>query len=136
MPWATRDPIVAHASPAGALQVLLVEDDPLVAEVICGLLQVQGHAVNHAAHALAALSRLAEAGTQLILLDLDLPGIDGLSLLRLIRQQGHCQPVLVVTARRDPDLVAQVTLAGAEGLLHKPLAGDALQAALRRVRPC
>ncbi|MHC5148849.1 two-component regulator propeller domain-containing protein [Stenotrophomonas rhizophila] len=117
------------------LRVLLVEDDPLVAQVVTGLLQVRGHVVVHAEHALAALTALARPGTQLMLLDLDLPGMDGLSLLRLLRQQGHRLPVLVLTARRDPDLEAQVVAAGGDGLVHKPLQGDALRAAMQRMGP-
>lgn len=118
-----------------ALQVLLVEDDPLVAEVVTGLLRLRGHRVAHAQHALAALTALARPGTQLMVLDLDLPGMDGLSLLRLLRQQGQRLPVLVLTARRDPDLEAQVTAAGGDGLVHKPLQGEALDAAMQRVMP-
>jgi len=79
------------------------------------------------------LTALARPGMQLMLLDLDLPGMDGLSLLRLLRQQGQCLPVLVLTARRDPDLDAQVAAAGGDGLLHKPLQGDVLQAAMQRL---
>ena len=115
------------------LQVLLVEDDPLVAEVVIGLLRMRGHAVVAAGHALAALTALARPGTQLMLLDLDLPGMDGLSLLRLVRQRDHRLPVLVLTARREPDLEATVAAAGADGLLHKPLQGGALHAAIQRI---
>ncbi|MEN5205959.1 two-component regulator propeller domain-containing protein [Stenotrophomonas sp. TWI700] len=126
------DPQVTVADHDG-LQVLLVEDDPLVAEVVTGLLRMRGHAVVAAGHALAALTALARPGTQLMLLDLDLPGMDGLSLLRLLRQRDQRLPVLILTARRDPDLEATVTAAGADGLLHKPLQGDALHAAMQRI---
>ncbi len=116
-----------------ALQVMLVEDDPLVAEVVGALLRLRGHTVVHAAHALAALTALARPGTQLMLLDLDLPGMDGLSLLRLLRQQGQRLPILVLTARRELDLELQVIAAGADGLVHKPLQGDALHTAMQRL---
>ncbi len=116
-----------------ALQVMLVEDDPLVAEVVGALLRLRGHTVVHAAHALAALTALARPGTQLMLLDLDLPGMDGLSLLRLLRQQGQRLPILVLTARRELDLELQVIAAGADGLVHKPLHGDALHTAMQRL---
>lgn len=116
-----------------ALQVMLVEDDPLVAEVVGALLRLRGHTVVHAAHALAALTALARPGTQLMLLDLDLPGMDGLSLLRLLRQQGKRLPILVLTARRELDLELQVIAAGADGLVHKPLQGDALHTAMQRL---
>jgi len=79
------------------------------------------------------LTALARAGKQLMLLDLDLPGMDGLSLLRLLRQRDQRLPVLILTARREPELEASVTAAGADGLLHKPLQGDALHAAMQRV---
>src|SRR3546814_5561828 len=55
----------------GPLQLLLVEDDPTVAEVVTGLLRAQGHAVVHAAHGLAALSEAAARSFDLALLDLE-----------------------------------------------------------------
>src|SRR5690606_38632208 len=72
----------------GPLQLLLVEDDPTVAEVVAGLLRAQGHDVVHAAHGLAALSEAAAHGFDLALLDLDLPGLDGFDLARQLRTGG------------------------------------------------
>lgn len=113
-------------------RVLLVEDDPLVAEVHAGLLAARGVQVVVAAHALAALSELATADVDMLLLDLDLPGMDGWQLLQVLQAQ-HCQvPVVVLTARADPDLAERVATAGAVGLLHKPAAGDALHAVVRQ----
>ncbi|MBX9404066.1 response regulator, partial [Lysobacter sp. BMK333-48F3] len=61
---------------SGPRAVLLVEDDPTVAEVIAGLLRAQGHRVTHVANGLAALAEVATAQFDLLLLDLDLPGIN------------------------------------------------------------
>lgn len=117
-----------------APQVLLVEDEPLVAEVHAGLLAAAGMQGVTAAHALAALSELAMARFDVVLLDLDLPGVDGWQLLAMLRAQGSPVPVVVVTARRDLDLAARAAAAGAAGVLHKPASGEQLLAAVRAAR--
>ena len=75
-----------------ALSLLLVEDDPTVAEVITGLLRAQGHRVVHAAHGLSALAELSGTPFDLALLDLDLPGIDGLALAQQLRCKASRSP--------------------------------------------
>src|SRR3546814_13008938 len=99
----------------GPLQLLLVEDDPTVAEVVTGLLRAQGHAVVHAAHGLAALSETAAPSFDLALLDLDLPGLDGFALARQLRTSGLTAPPLAVTARANPDAEPQATIGRASG---------------------
>lgn len=75
-----------------ALSVLLVEDDPTVADVIEGLLRAQGHFVVHAGHGLAALVEADLHPFEVALLDLDLPGIDGFSLAAQLRTNGFAGP--------------------------------------------
>src|SRR5690606_38482281 len=118
-------PARADATPvaSGPLQLLLVEDDPTVAEVITGLLRAQGHAVVHAAHGLAALTEAAGRRFDLGLLDLDLPGIDGFALARQLRATGFDRPLLAVTARADPDAEPQAAAAGFDAFLRKPVTG-------------
>ena len=120
---------------AGAsLALLLVEDDPIVAEVIQGLLRGQGHAVAHVAHGLAALSEIATRRFDAALLDLDLPGVDGLALARMLRAQGFAAPLLAVTARSDGDAEAQARAAGFDDFLRKPVSGAQLAEALAALR--
>ena len=133
------DPQPQPAMPRGeskALSLLLVEDDPIVADVMRGLLQEQGHAVVHGAHGLAALSEIASTRFDAVLLDLDLPGLDGIALARMLRAQGFAAPLLAVTARSDADAQAQARAAGFDDFLRKPVSGarlaEALDAALRR----
>ena len=122
--------------PPGTLFLLLVEDDPTVAEVISGLLQAQGHRVMHVAHGLAALVSLATAEVDAALLDLDLPGIDGLALARQMRAQGFGRPLIAITARADADAEPLAMQAGFDGFLRKPLTGGILADALAKwVRP-
>jgi ligand-binding sensor domain-containing protein/signal transduction histidine kinase/CheY-like chemotaxis protein len=142
LPAAEPAPGEAHPEPAAeldavhSLSILLVEDDATVAEVIAGLLRARGHGVRHAAHGLAALTEMAVERFDIALLDLDLPGLDGLALARQMRQLGFTAPLLAVTARADPEAEAQALDAGFNGFLRKPVTGqllaDAVAGALRR----
>ncbi len=123
------------AAPAGrpvplALQLLLVEDDPIVAEAMAGLLRAQGHAVTHVGHGLGALTEAATRRFDAALLDLDLPGMDGLALASALRGRGFAAPLLAVTARSDGDAEAQARAAGFDGFLRKPVTGEMLAQAL------
>ena len=118
---------------AESLHLLLVEDDPIVAEVLLGLLRERGHAVTHAAHGLAALSEAALQRFDAALLDLDLPGLDGLTLAQMLRTQGFTAPLLAVTARSDGEAEAQAYAAGFAAFLRKPVSGEQLADALRLI---
>jgi CheY-like chemotaxis protein len=115
------------------LRVLLVEDDPIVAAVVRGLLERAGHDVRYVANGLAALAELAQTSCDVILLDLDLPGIDGFQIARLIRQReepGQRIPIVAITARSGGDEEARAREAGMDGFLRKPLTGEQLQDAI------
>jgi len=132
LPVAT--PASMRTSPRQGRAILLVEDDPIVADALSGLLQAQGHRVAHAAHALAALTANAsdevEAGFDLALIDLDLPGMDGLALARLLRTQGFDRPMIAITARADAEAETQALAAGFDAFLRKPLTGETLGATI------
>lgn len=126
-------PAPPRVQASGPLRVLLVEDDLTVAEVLTGLLQAQGHVVVHAAHGLAALAEAAVQPFDLGLLDLDLPGIDGLVLARQLRARGFGQPLVAVTARADADAEPAANAAGFDAFLRKPLTGAMLAEAIEGV---
>ena len=119
---------------ARPLRVLLVEDDPTVAEVMLGLLRARGHHVVHAAHGLAALSEVAAGAFDVGLLDLDLPALDGLALAVQLRGLGYDFPLVAVTARSDAHAEQQVRSAGFSGFLRKPVTGDMLASAIAAAR--
>ncbi len=121
--------------PAMPLALLLVEDDATVAEVIAGLLRAQGHRVTHVANGLAALAEVATAPFDLALLDLDLPGLNGLDLARQLRVQEFAQPLIAVTARADADAEPQAMAAGFDRFLRKPVTGAMLAEAIDALRP-
>jgi CheY-like chemotaxis protein len=83
-----------------------------------------------ASQGLAALAELENGSFDLALLDLDLPGIDGIALARLVRARGHRLPMLALTARSDPDAEPAARAAGMDGFLRKPVTGDMLAGAL------
>ncbi|UJJ57413.1 hybrid sensor histidine kinase/response regulator [Rhodanobacter denitrificans] len=138
-----RLPLVEPAAPVPVerpsgrrYRLLLVEDDTIVAAVIRGLLEREGHAVVHVVNGLAALAELAHAQFDAVLLDLDLPGVDGFQIARLIRQRepaGRHLPIVAVTARQGSEDEAKARAAGMDGFLRKPLSGEQLAAALARV---
>ncbi len=123
---------IGDATPTPPLQILLVEDDATVAEVIVGLLSARGHHVTHVAHGLAALTQTAAAAFDIALLDLDLPGLDGLALARQLRAQAFAAPLLAVTARADADAEPLARAAGFDAFLRKPVTGDLLADAIAR----
>ncbi|MDQ6647572.1 MAG: ATP-binding protein, partial [Pseudomonadota bacterium] len=142
LPLAEPAPQTATTSseilPVGAYRLLLVEDDTIVAAVIRGLLERQGHTVLHVINGLSALAELAHPGFDAVLLDLDLPGVDGFQIARLIRQRerdGKRLPIVAVTARTASQDESRARQAGMDDFLHKPLTGDQLAAVLARIVP-
>ncbi len=103
------------------LCILLVEDDATIAQVISGLLMGHGHQVVHVPHGLAALSEVSSRAFDVALLDLDLPGIDGLGLAQQLRAQGQTLPLVAVTARSDAEAEPQTRAAGFDAFLRKPV---------------
>lgn len=125
-----------HAHTGDSYRLLLVEDDGIVAAVIRGLLERQGHGVVHVINGLAALAELAHARFDAVLLDLDLPGVDGFQIARLIRQReqaGEHLPIVAVTARSGSKDESCAQAAGMDGFLRKPLTGEQLAEALVRL---
>ncbi|MCC8537605.1 ATP-binding protein [Xanthomonas axonopodis pv. poinsettiicola] len=139
LPWVTTLPVGAQDAARAvlplqqaSLQLLLIEDDPTVAQVIVGLLQARGHAVTHVMHGLAALAEVSMRSFDAGLCDLDLPGIDGAALVAQMRARGVRFPIVAVTARADADAEPQAMAAGCNGFLRKPVTGDLLATALAR----
>src|SRR5579875_1673401 len=81
-------------------RVLLAEDDPAISEPLARALRREGYAVDVREDGLAALDG-AQSGTDLVILDLGLPSIDGLEVCRRLRNSGSSVPVLILTARAD-----------------------------------
>jgi two-component system, OmpR family, response regulator QseB len=114
-----------------AVRLLLVEDDAMIGEAVRAGLKREGFAVDWVHAVAAAAQALASEPFELLLLDLGLPGADGLELLKSLRARGEALPVLIITAR---DAVSDRVLgldAGADDYLTKPFDLDELAARIR-----
>jgi len=100
-------------------QLLLVEDDRELAQMLAEYLHLQGHRVTTVGSGEAALARLATLPVDLLVLDIGLPGIDGLETLRRLRAT-HAVPVIMLTARGEEQDRITGLLAGADDYLAKP----------------
>ncbi|MEV0115246.1 response regulator transcription factor, partial [Streptomyces sp. NPDC050844] len=103
----------------GAPRVLVVDDDVTVAEVVSGYLERAGYAVDRAEDGHTALERDAARRPDLVVLDLMLPGIDGLEVCRRLRARGPV-PVIMLTARGDEDDRILGLEIGADDYVTKP----------------
>lgn len=114
-----------------AMRILLIEDDTMVGQAIEEGLRRAGFAVDWITDGVGGDASLAHHDYDLAVLDLGLPGRDGLEVLRRLRQRGQNVPVLVVTARDAlPDRMAGFD-AGADDLLLKPFDLEELVARVR-----
>ncbi|MEU5085226.1 response regulator transcription factor [Streptomyces sp. NPDC021356] len=100
-------------------RVLVVDDDPTVSEVVAGYLDRAGFAVDVAADGPAAVARAATHPPDLVVLDLMLPGMDGLEVCRRLRRHGPL-PVIMLTARGDEEDRILGLEVGADDYVTKP----------------
>ncbi len=105
---------------ATSLKVLLVEDDPETASYIAQGLSAQDIVVEHVADGLVGLERARSGEHQVIILDRRLPGLDGLSLLKALRNAGVSAPVLYLTAMDGINDRVEGLEAGGDDYLIKP----------------
>ncbi len=113
-------------------QMLLIDDDAELSQLVIDYLTLDGFNVDHAADGVTGLAKAQSGAYQLILLDIMLPGLDGLSLLRQLRQTSYC-PVLMLTARGDDiDRIIGLEL-GADDYLAKPFNPRELSARARAI---
>lgn len=118
--------------------LLIVEDDDLLRDGVTDLLENAGHSVRSCADGAQAQDALTAHAVDAVLLDLGLPHIDGMSLLRWIRSRFDNMPVMILTARDGVDDRVDGLMAGADDYLTKPFDNAELsarvQALLRRSR--
>jgi len=113
------------------MQVLLVEDNTLLANGVSKALKSAGFSVNHVNNGDLALSAIRTSAPDILILDLGLPGMNGLEVLRIARREKFTNPVLILTARNTTqDKVAGLD-SGADDYLAKPFEIDELLARLR-----
>ncbi|GAA0541033.1 MULTISPECIES: response regulator [Rheinheimera] len=113
------------------MRLLLVEDDVALRDGLQQALSVQGFAVNSVGTGQQALAAVRSGDCDAVILDLGLPDIDGLSVLKQLRQKQQRMPVLILTARDGIDERIKGLDLGADDYLVKPFAAPELFARLR-----
>ncbi|WP_293226094.1 response regulator transcription factor [Ottowia sp.] len=115
------------------MRVLLVEDDVMIGEAVQGSLKDASYAADWVKNGQTALTTLAAQHYDLVLLDLGLPGKDGLAVLQALRARGNPVPVLIITARDGLDDRLRGLDGGADDYVLKPFEMAELLARMRAV---
>lgn len=115
------------------MRILLVEDDQMLAEAIQQGLRDESYAVDWVGDGTMALSSVAAQTYDILLLDLMIPGPDGLAVLTALREKRNPVPVIVITARDDVDMRIRGLDLGADDYVIKPFELRELKARIRAV---
>jgi len=134
-----REPAEVAAAPGKPPLVLIADDDPAMRVLVITIMKAQGFDVAEAVDGLDALDQAQRLAPAVLLLDMDMPRLDGFGVLEALRRRlaGRAVPVVVVTAHDDPATEARCIELGAEDYLTKPIQPSSLvvrvRAVLRRV---
>ena len=128
MNWDLRPSRSGNARP----RVLCVDDEPVILQILRRLLEVQGFEPVVCGDPLAAISMFTEGMFDVVITDIHMPRMDGLSLMRALREKQPELPVVVVTGHGTVDTAIQALREGATGMLVKPFTGEELLGEVRR----
>jgi len=110
--------------------VLVVDDNPQVAQLLTSMLATRGYEIQRADQAESAMASIAAKCPSLVVIDVDLPGTNGVELCRRVRETSQV-PILAVSARHDSQSEVEALDAGADDYLVRPLVADTVMARVR-----
>ena len=116
---------------SGPLRVLIVDDEPPILRFLRVSLQSQGYLVSTAANARTALDMVRGHTADLVVLDLGLPDMDGLDVVRQIRDGGETLPIIILSSRDNESAKVKALDLGADDYVTKPFGIDELLARIR-----
>ncbi|MGD0019450.1 MAG: HD domain-containing phosphohydrolase [Candidatus Limnocylindrales bacterium] len=128
MTWDLRPPHSGNARP----RVLCVDDEPVILQILHRLLEVQGFEPVTCGDPVAAIALFDDTSFDVVITDIHMPGMDGLSLMKALRERQPELPVMVVTGHGTVDTAIQALREGASGMLVKPFTGEELLGEVRR----
>ena len=128
--WASEQ----HVEPMAGGPVLIVDDDPFVRSVLERTLAREGFEPHCASSGEEALAMMPLVRPELVLLDLAMPGMDGVAVLRRLRAEWEHVPVVILTGYPDSDLVTRALDFSPITLLAKPFTIDKLFETIRLIR--
>jgi len=116
---------------AGPLRILVVDDEPAILRFLRPGLTAEGYVVSEAANGRAALDLVRRKTADLLVLDLGLPDLDGLDIIREIRGKGDSLPIIVLSSRSDEAAKVKALDLGADDYVTKPFGIEELFARIR-----
>ncbi|MGH7591374.1 MAG: response regulator [Gemmatimonadales bacterium] len=127
--------IAVPAPPVATARVLLAEDDPLIADIVTHRLGEAGHRVTYVRNGAAAIAEIRERRPDLLILDIKMPEMDGLEVLRRIRAEMAAPrlPIIIVTALSDEEDIVRGFSLGADDYLVKPFSPTELATRVDRL---
>jgi two-component system OmpR family response regulator len=119
----------------GGRRVLVVDDEPFLLELITTRLELAGYVTRTARDGVQAMERVSDFRPEAMLLDVNMPRLDGFDVLRLMREQHLIErtPTMVLTARSASADVAKAVQLGARDYLSKPFKDEQLLARVARL---
>ncbi len=116
-----------------AKNILFVDDDITSLDIMSILFEKNGYEVTRSTDGLHAISSVEEKNPDLIIVDLMMPNIDGVSTVRKIRENGYKNPVIAFTASNDLNLHEQAIQAGCEQVITKPCKAQNLVQSIAKI---
>ncbi len=116
---------------SGQLRVLVVDDEPTILRFLRPSLATQGYIVSEAADGKSALEVVRRKAADVVVLDLGLPDMDGLEVIRQVREAGETLPIIILSSREAEDMKVRALDLGADDYVTKPFGIDELLARVR-----
>lgn len=115
------------------MRVLLVDDNPMNVELFVDSLEMDGHEITVERDGPSGLARGLATDFDVVILDIQLPGKDGIAVCRDLRQAGRTLPILALSSAAMADQVERGMDAGFDAYLTKPISPSALREAVRKI---
>ncbi|WP_322512414.1 ATP-binding protein [Chloroflexus sp.] len=131
LPIVQEEPTETAASPIPSLHLLVIDDDEASARGLIDLLEKAGHRVTYCAHSAEAVAIYTANQFDMVMSDVVMPELDGISLLNVLRSYDPTASIILFTGQIEPDQVAAMAASGAYAVLRKPFATDELMATLQ-----
>lgn len=126
---AAASPQEAAAAGSG-LSILVVDDEPMIGGLLTQFLSLRGHRVRTAANGREALALASQEAPQIAILDMYMPGMNGVEVLRALRAQGYGGGVIALTASQDEKLLQEMLELGSVDVMGKPVDLERLAVAI------
>ena len=133
-------PVLSGSSSIGATDtgetILVVDDEPLIRDLLVQFLSLRGYRALGVKDGTQALSMVEQAPPDLILLDLFMPGMDGVDVLRQLRQREYAGGVIIITGSHDEERLDEAWAVGPQEVIGKPIDLEQLLMSIQLVLVC